>query len=112
MSYHPWLLRRRGARLLRPLCVGVAGSLLIVAAFGAEPPVEETSTPEAVASFLIPAYAYDRGKNVEVCTTRYADAGPMIGNRRYPTARSMAAKSRSMSSGRPVEIRRWFGEWP
>ncbi len=85
MSYRPCSLRRRDARLLGPLCVWVAGSFLVVAAFGAESPAEEASTVEPVGTFLIPAYAYDRGNNIEVCTTRYADAEPMIGNRRYPT---------------------------
>ncbi len=45
----------------------------------ADPPVEPAG------SFLIPAYAYDRGVNVETCISGYADAEPMVGNRRYPT---------------------------
>lgn len=34
------------------------------------------------------------------------------GPRPYPTALSMAAKSRSMSAGVPVDMRRCSGEWP
>ncbi len=29
-------------------------------------------------SFTIPAYAYDRGRNVETCTSGYADAQPLV----------------------------------
>ncbi len=37
-------------------------------------------------SFQIPAWAFDRGSNVVTCTSGYADAEPMVGNLRYPTA--------------------------
>ncbi len=36
-------------------------------------------------SFTIAAYAYDRGRNVETCTSGYADAEPLVGNLRWPT---------------------------
>jgi len=46
------------------------------------------SPAKAADSFQIPAYAYDRGVNIDTCTAAtsgYVDAEPMIGNRRYPT---------------------------
>ena len=46
------------------------------------------SSVKAAGSFLIPAYAYDRGIDVVACTaatSRYVDAEPMVGNLRYPT---------------------------
>jgi len=46
------------------------------------------ATADPAGSFLIPAYAYDRGVNIEACTaatSRYVDAEPMVGNLRYPT---------------------------
>ena len=39
-------------------------------------------------SFLIPAYAYDRGVDIVTCTaatSSYVDAEPMVGNLRYPS---------------------------
>ena len=51
-------------------------------------PARGQSPEKAAGSFLIPAYAYDRGVDIVACTSttsRYVDAEPMVGNRRYPT---------------------------
>ncbi len=40
---------------------------------------------EAAGSFTIPAYAFDRGSNVETRTDGFADAEPMVGNLHWPT---------------------------
>jgi len=46
---------------------------------------EEPQTPNG--SFVIPAFAYDRGSNVvTVAEGGYADAEPIIGNRAWPTS--------------------------
>jgi len=65
----------------------LAGLLCVAASFNLGT-ARGQSPKKAASSFLVPAYAYDRGVNIEACTSttsRYVDAEPMIGNRRYPT---------------------------
>ncbi|HUT89653.1 MAG TPA: SUMF1/EgtB/PvdO family nonheme iron enzyme [Thermoguttaceae bacterium] len=45
----------------------------------AEPPVESPPVAEPAGSFLIPAWAFNRG-NAKTFTTSWADAGPMVAN--------------------------------
>ena len=72
------------------------GVVLLIGLFCAGPwglsfsikPARGQSPEKAAGSFLIPAYAYDRGVNIVACTSttsRYVDAEPMVGNRRFPT---------------------------
>jgi len=54
---------------------GLGGLTLDLAA--AEQPVKSPPSPNPKASFLIPAWAFDRG-NAKTFTQEYADAGPMV----------------------------------
>ncbi|MDP6717741.1 MAG: hypothetical protein QGF59_03765, partial [Pirellulaceae bacterium] len=83
---HEVLRLLRSRRMVWPvqlLCaIGLSLSFGCQPAWG-EPPVKPAGR------FLIPAYAYDRGVNIETCTSgtsSYADAEPMVGNCRYPSS--------------------------
>ncbi len=78
------LLRSR--RMVWPVQLLCAIGLSLL--FGCEPAWGEPPVKPA-GRFLIPAYAYDRGVNIETCTSgtsSYADAEPMVGNRRHPSS--------------------------
>jgi hypothetical protein len=45
----------------------------------AEPPVDKPAAAAPAGSFLIPAWAFNRG-NAKTFTTNWADAGPMVAN--------------------------------
>jgi formylglycine-generating enzyme required for sulfatase activity len=64
------------------LCAGAGSVWLCCTSAWGEPPAKPGG------SFLIPAYAYDRGVDVVTCTagtSSYVDAEPMVGNLRYPS---------------------------